>query len=120
MRALLVALVLAASAVAGCSGGPLASESEDCIVLAMGGNKLCGEDAAAWCSSTDSLRETASDGAKPRASSATPRLAPRTPPPSRMTAGFFGLRYARAGLGRFQDAAAQLSQDEATGDEPPE
>lgn len=33
--------------------------SEDCIVLANGGNKLCGSDAAAWCESTDGIRDTA-------------------------------------------------------------
>ena len=32
---------------------------EDCIILAVGGNKLCGDDAKAWCDSTDSLRSAA-------------------------------------------------------------
>lgn len=27
-----------------------------CVVTAMGGNKLCGDDARAWCDSTDSIR----------------------------------------------------------------
>lgn len=53
--ALLVAGTTAAVALAGCGG------SKECIVLANSGNKLCGADAAAWCSSTDSLRSSASD-----------------------------------------------------------
>lgn len=32
-----------------------------CIILANGGNKLCGADAAAWCDSTDEFRERDSD-----------------------------------------------------------
>lgn len=34
---------------------------EPCIILAAGGNKLCGSDAAAWCRSTDSIRQSASN-----------------------------------------------------------
>jgi hypothetical protein len=34
----------------------------ECIVLALGGNKLCGQDAAAWCKSTDSIRADAQPG----------------------------------------------------------
>lgn len=43
---------------------PACGSQEDCIVLANGGNKLCGEEAKAWCSSTDSIRnvgQTAAD-----------------------------------------------------------
>lgn len=39
---------------------PLSSaglNAQDCIVLVLGGNKLCGEDARAWCDATDSIRE---------------------------------------------------------------
>ena len=39
----------------GCGG------SDDCIILANGGNKLCGDDAAAWCNSTDALRDVAGE-----------------------------------------------------------
>jgi hypothetical protein len=35
--------------------------SDDCIILANGGNKLCGDDAAAWCNSTDALRDVAGE-----------------------------------------------------------
>jgi hypothetical protein len=35
----------------------------DCIILANGGRKLCGSDAAAWCDSTDGLRQLAGDQA---------------------------------------------------------
>lgn len=49
---LLGALALAG---AGCSSSELAGE--DCIILANGGNKLCGQDAKAWCDSTDALRQ---------------------------------------------------------------
>jgi hypothetical protein len=31
--------------------------SSECVILANGGRKLCGSDAAAWCRSTDALRE---------------------------------------------------------------
>lgn len=34
--------------------GPFAEEK--CIVTALGGSKLCGDDAKAWCDSTDRLR----------------------------------------------------------------
>lgn len=55
----------AALAVAGCAEAGTGGEegftggegAEDCIILAMGGNKLCGEDARAWCDSTTELRE---------------------------------------------------------------
>jgi hypothetical protein len=29
----------------------------NCIILANGGNKLCGADAATWCDTTDEFRE---------------------------------------------------------------
>ena len=29
---------------------------QQCIVTALGGNKLCGADARAWCDSTDEIR----------------------------------------------------------------
>lgn len=48
-------LLAAAIALAGCG-------SDQCIVLANGGNKLCGEDAAAWCDSTDAVRDTTGFG----------------------------------------------------------
>jgi hypothetical protein len=35
----------------------------DCIVLAMGGNTLCGQTASAWCQSTDSGRAALSSAA---------------------------------------------------------
>jgi hypothetical protein len=35
------------------------SAAADCIILTNGGNKLCDEDAAAWCRSTDGIREAA-------------------------------------------------------------
>lgn len=35
----------------------LPTDSSQCIVLANGGNKLCGEDAAVWCKSTNAIRE---------------------------------------------------------------
>lgn len=37
------------------SGGALSGD--ECVVVTLGGNKLCGDDAKAWCDSTDSLRE---------------------------------------------------------------
>lgn len=56
MRALVVALALAAPvALAGCSAEELAGGN--CIILANGGNKLCGEDAKAWCDSTEEFRQ---------------------------------------------------------------
>jgi hypothetical protein len=47
-----VILVVALSAIGGASS--------KCLVTATG-SKLCGDDAAAWCDSTDSLRQLASD-----------------------------------------------------------
>jgi hypothetical protein len=47
------AVLAAAVALSGCGG------SGPCIILALGGNKLCGSDAAAWCRTTDSLRAEA-------------------------------------------------------------
>jgi hypothetical protein len=52
-RVVIATIVAAGFAAAGCAG------DEQCIILANGGNKLCGADAAAWCDSTDSLREDA-------------------------------------------------------------
>ena len=49
---LTLAAVVALSAI-GCGDA-------DCIILVNGGNKLCGDDAKAWCDSTDSLRSAAS------------------------------------------------------------
>lgn len=37
------------------------SEPKDCIVLANGGNKLCGDEARAWCDSTDAIRHAGQD-----------------------------------------------------------
>lgn len=40
----------------------LTSTGQDkCAVLTLGGNKLCGDDARAWCDSTDSLRALVAD-----------------------------------------------------------
>jgi FtsH-binding integral membrane protein len=40
----------------------LTSTGQDrCVVTALGGNKLCGDDARAWCDSTDALRAAAND-----------------------------------------------------------
>jgi len=36
---------------------------DQCVILANGGNKLCGDDAKAWCDSTDSLRNAMDDPA---------------------------------------------------------
>lgn len=61
MTKTVVALV-ALAALAGCGGGN--SDSADdgpCIVLADGGNKLCGGDAAAWCRATDADRHQSID-----------------------------------------------------------
>jgi hypothetical protein len=44
--------ILAAAVLAGCGS----SSSGTCIVLANGGNTLCGATAAAWCRSTDAIR----------------------------------------------------------------
>lgn len=46
---------------AGCGAVDTLTGQEDCVILAMGGNKLCGDDARAWCDSTDSIRDTASE-----------------------------------------------------------
>lgn len=35
--------------------------SDDCIIVSASGNKLCGDDARAWCDSTDGLRRAGSD-----------------------------------------------------------
>jgi hypothetical protein len=40
-----------------------APSPHECIVLALGGNKLCDEDAAAWCRATDETRKEYGDGA---------------------------------------------------------
>jgi hypothetical protein len=50
--AVITITVIIAVFAGGCGG------SDDCIVLANGGNKLCGQNAAAWCDSTDTLRDT--------------------------------------------------------------
>jgi hypothetical protein len=50
--ALTVAIGALALAAAGCGS----SSSQDCIVLANGGNTVCGETAATWCRSTDPIR----------------------------------------------------------------
>lgn len=39
--------------------------SEKCIVLANGGNKLCGDEAAAWCDSTDAIRNSTGNTGDP-------------------------------------------------------
>jgi uncharacterized membrane protein len=57
-----VMVILAASAalagVSGCSASSIGGGNEQCIVLALGGNKLCGADAATWCRTTDSIRKS--------------------------------------------------------------
>lgn len=40
----------------GSSSGSSSDLPADCIVLANGGNKLCGDTAKAWCTSTDDTR----------------------------------------------------------------
>lgn len=37
-----------------------------CIVTALGGEKLCGDDAKAWCDATDSLRAESADAESQR------------------------------------------------------
>jgi hypothetical protein len=59
MRTLLLAIA-AAGLLAGCGGSSDAAKA-DCIILANGGNKLCGHDAATWCVETESARTGASD-----------------------------------------------------------
>lgn len=56
-KTILGALVLPAALalLPGCGG------SSNCIILANGGRKLCGDEAKAWCDSTDSLREKTGD-----------------------------------------------------------
>lgn len=34
---------------------------EKCVITALGGNKLCGDEARAWCDSTDALRDLSGD-----------------------------------------------------------
>lgn len=49
---------------AGCGSSGSGAPAEDggaCIVLANGGNKLCGGDARAWCDSTDAIRGASGD-----------------------------------------------------------
>jgi hypothetical protein len=53
----LFAAAVAAGALAALPG---CGSSSDCIILANGGNKLCGDDAAAWCDSTDAGRNAVS------------------------------------------------------------
>jgi hypothetical protein len=36
--------------------GPFHQADAPCVITAIGGNKLCGDDAKAWCDSTDQLR----------------------------------------------------------------
>lgn len=55
MKKIIMVLALALP-FGGCAAADEMGLSGDCIVLAMGGNKLCGEDAKAWCRATDGLR----------------------------------------------------------------
>lgn len=59
MRAMKVFLPVVAAGVVfgGCAASDNAGITGDCIILANGGNKLCGEDAKAWCQTTEKLRE---------------------------------------------------------------
>lgn len=53
-------LALAASGCGATSDGGSGS-SAPCMVLANGGNRVCGADAAAWCRATDGIRQGATD-----------------------------------------------------------
>jgi len=61
----LVMSCIAAAAVAlpltGCAASNEFAGTQDCIILAVGGNKLCGDDAKAWCDSTDGVRDSAQE-----------------------------------------------------------
>jgi len=58
MKVVVVGLIASgAFAISGCAASDQAGLTGDCIILANGGNKLCGEDAKAWCASTDDLRQ---------------------------------------------------------------
>jgi hypothetical protein len=57
-RLVLVVLgVVIASAIATGGWGLVGGGNKTCLVLAIGGNKLCDQDAAAWCRATDSIRK---------------------------------------------------------------
>jgi hypothetical protein len=53
-----VCLIAFGSIISGCASLNSVTASQ-CIVLANGGRKLCGEEAAAWCKSTNAIRESA-------------------------------------------------------------
>ena len=60
-RVLLLALLGGALAsTAGC-GAMDEIAGQDCIILANGGNKLCGDDAKTWCDTTDNVRKSAEE-----------------------------------------------------------
>src|ERR1022692_2240154 len=63
MRKLAIALVLVASiaAVIGLGACGSSRSSSACIILANGGRKLCGKEAAVWCKSTEGLRQTSGE-----------------------------------------------------------
>jgi hypothetical protein len=48
----LVTVCVAAGATLGLVALPGCGGSENCIILANGGNKLCGDDARVWCDTT--------------------------------------------------------------------
>jgi hypothetical protein len=48
---------LSALAISACGS----DDQQNCVVLANGGNTLCGDKAAAWCDSTDAIRQDGMD-----------------------------------------------------------
>jgi hypothetical protein len=57
MKKIISATIVAAGlGFGGCGAADDLGLNGDCVVLAMGGNKLCGEEAKAWCRATDDLR----------------------------------------------------------------
>ena len=53
--ALLGAVLGGMASLGGCSA--MDEVAGDCIILTNGGNKLCGEDAKAWCEGTEEFRQ---------------------------------------------------------------
>lgn len=58
-KLVLVAVAFVASLAAGCGGSTFGAQK--CVILTNGGNKLCGDDARAWCDSSDAIRSTGLD-----------------------------------------------------------
>lgn len=59
--AIIAAAIAIAVVISKAQNGGFAS-NDPCIILALGGNKLCGSDAAAWCRATDPSRRAFSPG----------------------------------------------------------